>query len=91
MMKYLKEIKQRVCNWFVMQRNLAQEWKDADLDIESQRNVQAMEWQGTLYLAVNGVPVVEIDNLRDSLANSVLKARASYRDWKEEKAWEKHR
>jgi len=48
-----------------------------------------MEFNGRLYICVHGKPLFDIDIFKDSVAEVVANGRRAYKDWKEEKLWEK--
>mgnify|MGYP007096979559 CR=1 FL=1 len=51
--------------------------------------VNVMEFNGALYLSVSGVPLLGIGDISGDLPSAVQAARENYKDWKEEKLWER--
>lgn len=62
--------------------------RQSQLDAEARKAVQVMEFNGGLFVSVNGVPLFSIDSFRVSIGDAVANARNAYKDWKEEKLWE---
>lgn len=63
--------------------------RQAALDAEARATVQVMEFNGELFACVNGVPLFGVSDINGTLPEVVAKARQNYKDWKEEKLWEK--
>lgn len=63
--------------------------RQAQLDVEARHAVQVMEFNGELYACVNGVPLFGVSDINGTLPEAVAKARQNYKDWKEEKLWER--
>ena len=63
--------------------------RQAQLDVEARNAVQVMEFNGELYACVNGVPLFGVSDINGTLPEAVAKARQNYKDWKEEKLWER--
>lgn len=55
----------------------------------ARREVNVMEFNGALYLSVSGVPLLGIGDISGDLPSAVQAARENYKDWKEEKLWER--
>ena len=55
----------------------------------ARREVNVMEFNGALYLSVSGVPLLGISDISGDLPTAVQAARENYKDWKEEKLWER--
>lgn len=88
-MKILDEIKKRLQVWHE-QRAAGIEYKrQTQLDAEAREVVQIMEFNGRVYVSVNGIPMFDIDDVSGSMIDIVTKARQNYKDWREEKLWEK--
>lgn len=89
MVNILEEIKKRLQVWHE-QRVASIEYKrQTQLDAEAREVVQVMEFNGELYACVNGVPLFGVGDINGTLPEAVAKARRNYKDWKEEKLWEK--
>ena len=89
MVNILEEIKKRLQVWHE-QRVASIEYKrQTQLDAEAREVVQVMEFNGELYACVNGVPLFGVGDINGTLPEAVAKARQNYKDWKEEKLWEK--
>ena len=58
------------------------------LDAEAREAVQVMEFNGELFVSMNGVPLLAVCDLNETLPEVVSHARQNYKDWKEEKLWE---
>ena len=63
--------------------------RQAELDEAARREVNVMEFNGALYLSVSGVPLLGIGDISGDLPSAVQAARENYKDWKEEKLWER--
>lgn len=61
--------------------------RQAQLDAEAREAVQVMEFNGRLYICVNGKPLFDIDIFKDSVAKVVTSGRQVYKDWREEQLW----
>lgn len=89
MITILDEIKRRLQVWHEQRAERIEEKRQAQLDAEASKAVQVMEFNGELYISVDGRPLFNIDIFRDSVAEVVAYGRRAYKDWKEEKLWEK--
>ena len=59
------------------------------LDNESRRRLQLMEHNGTTYLSMDGMPLLEASDLTNGLTESLARVRANYADFREEGIWAK--
>ena len=87
MSNFLEEIKRRFQVWHERRAERIEAERQAQLDAEAREAVQVMEFNGRLYICVNGKPLFDIDIFKDSVVEAVAKARQNYKDWKEEKLW----
>ncbi len=87
MSNFLEEIKRRIQVWHEKRAERIEAERQAQLDAEAREAVQVMEFNGRLYICVNGKPLFDIDIFKDSVVEAVAKARQNYKDWKEEKLW----
>lgn len=88
-MKILDEIKKRLQVWHEQRAASIEYKRQTQLDAEAREAVQIMEFNGRVYVSVNGIPMFDIDDVSGSMIDIVTKARQNYKDWKEEKLWEK--
>ena len=88
MITFLDEIRKRLQTWHEERANRIEEKRQAQLDSEAREAVQVMEFNGKLYICVDGKPLFDIDIFKDSVAEVVACGRRTYKDWKEEKLWE---
>ena len=88
-MKILDEIKKRLQVWHEQRAASIEYNRQTQLDAEAREAVQIMEFNGRVYVSVNGIPMFDIDDVSGSMIDIVTKARQNYKDWKEEKLWEK--
>nr|DAN47091.1 MAG TPA: hypothetical protein [Caudoviricetes sp.] len=88
-MKILDEIKKRLQVWHEQRAASIEYKRQTQLDAETREAVQIMEFNGRVYVSVNGIPMFDIDDVSGSMIDIVTKARQNYKDWKEEKLWEK--
>lgn len=88
-MKILDEIKKRLQVWHEQRAASIEYKRQTQLDAEAREVVQVMEFNGELYACVNGVPLFGVGDINGTLPEAVAKARQNYKDWKEEKLWEK--
>ena len=63
--------------------------RQARLDAEAREAVQVMEFNGELYVSIHGIPLFGQSDLSDDLTEAVASGRKAYKDWKEEKLWER--
>lgn len=75
--------------WHEQRAERIEAHRQAMLDAEAREVVQVMEFNGELYVSVNGMPLFSIDTFRMSIGAAVAHGRNNYKDWKEEKLWEK--
>ena len=59
------------------------------LDNEARRRLQLMEHNGTTYLSMDGMPLLEASDLTNGLTESLARVRANYADFREEGIWAK--
>lgn len=89
MKQFLDEIKKRIQVWHEQRAQRIEAERQALLDAEAREAVQVMEFNGRLYICVDGKPLFDIDIFKGSVAEVVANGRRAYKDWKEEKLWEK--
>ena len=89
MSNFLEEIKRRIQVWHEKRVERIEAERQAQLDVEARNAVQVMEFNGELYACVNGVPLFGVSDINGTLPEAVAKARQNYKDWKEEKLWER--
>jgi hypothetical protein len=89
MANILEEIKKRLQVWHEQRAQRIEADRQALLDAEARRRVQVMEFNGELYVGVDGMPLVNVCDLNETLPEAVAHARQNYKDWKEEKLWER--
>ena len=59
------------------------------LDYEARQRLQLMEHNGTTYLSMDGMPLLEASDLTNGLTESLARVRANYADFREEGIWAK--
>lgn len=89
MNNFLETIKKQLQVWQKSHAARMEANHKAQLDAEARKAVQVMEFNGELYACVNGVPLFGVSDINGTLPAAVAKARQNYKDWKEEKLWEK--
>lgn len=89
MSNFLDEIKKRIQVWHEQRAERIEADRQAALDAEARKVVQVMEFNGGLYACVDSVPLFGVSDINGTLPEVVAKARQNYKDWKEEKLWEK--
>lgn len=89
-MKILDEIKKRLQVWHEQRAASIEYKRQVQLDAEAREAVQVMEFNGELYACVNGVPLFGVGDIKGTLPEAVAHARQNYKDWKEEKLWERN-
>lgn len=89
MTTFLDEIKRRLQVWHEQRAERIETKRHAQLDAEAREAVQVMEFNGELFVSMNGVPLLAVYDLDETLPEVVSHARQNYKDWKEEKLWEK--
>ena len=90
MSNFLEEIKRRIQVWHEQRAASIEYKRQTQLDAEAREVVQVMEFNGELYACVNGVPLFGVDDIKGTLPEAVAHARQNYKDWKEEKLWERN-
>ena len=90
MSNFLEEIKKRIQVWHEQRAERIEAERQALLDAEARKVVQVMEFNGELYVSVNGVPLFGIDEFRVSVGEAITNGRNNYKDWKEENLWERN-
>ena len=89
MATFLDKLKKRLQTWHEERADRMQNKRQARLDAEAREAVQVMEFNGELYVSVHGIPLFGESDLSDDLTEAVASGRKAYKDWKEEKLWEK--
>lgn len=89
MITFLDEIRKRLQTWHEERAERIEVKRQARLDAEAREAVQVMEFNGKLYICVDSKPLFDIDIFKDSVAEVVACGRQTYKDWKEEKLWER--
>jgi len=89
MATFLDKLKKRLQTWHEERADRMQNKRQARLDAEAREAVQVMEFNGELYVSVHGIPLFGQSDLSDDLTEAVASGRKAYKDWKEEKIWEK--
>ena len=90
MSNFLEEIKRRFQVWHERRAERIEAERQALLDVEARNAVQVMEFNGALFASVNGVPLFGVGDINGTLPEVVANARRNYKDWKEEKLWERN-
>ena len=89
MATFLDKLKKRLQTWHEERADRMQNKRQARLDAEAREAVQVMEFNGELYVSVHGIPLIGQSDLSDDLPEAVASGRKAYKDWKEEKLWER--
>ena len=89
MVTFLDKLKKRLQTWHEERADRMQNKRQARLDAEAREAVQVMEFNGELYVSVHGIPLFGQSDLSDDLTEAVASGRKAYKDWKEEKLWER--
>ena len=89
MATFLDKLKKRLQTWHEERADRMQNKRQARLDAEAREAVQVMEFNGELYVSIHGIPLFGQSDLSDDLTEAVASGRKAYKDWKEEKLWEK--
>lgn len=87
MVTFLEKIKRSVQKWYERRAQNIEAAREARLDAESRTTVQVMEYNGDLFICVNGVPLIEKDDLNRPLTETVARFRGNYMDFMEEQQW----
>ena len=86
---FLDEIRKRIQVWHEQRADRIEAARQAALDTEAREMVQVREFKGELFACVNGVPLFGVGDIKGTLPEAVANARQNYKDWKEEKLWER--
>ena len=89
MTTFLDKIKRRLQVWHEQRADRIETKRQARLDAEAREAVQVMEFNGELYVSAHGIPLFGQSDLSDDLTEAVASGRKAYKDWKEEKLWER--
>ena len=89
MATFLDKLKKKLQTWHEERADRMQNKRQARLDAEAREAVQVMEFNGELYVSVHGIPLFGQSDLSDDLTEAVASGRKAYKDWKEEKLWER--
>ncbi len=89
MNKIIERLRKRLQAWHEERAERMEAACAAELDETARREVQVMEFNGELYMSVSGVPLLRAEDLKGDLTCAVQAARGHYKDWKEEKLWER--
>lgn len=89
MATFLDKLKKRLQTWHEERADRMESKRQAQLDAEAREAVQVMEFNGNLYVSVYGIPLFGEDDIHEDFTEAVATARENYKDWKEEKLWEK--
>ncbi|SES88687.1 hypothetical protein [Prevotella sp. kh1p2] len=90
MSNFFEELKKRLQVWHEERAARIEDRRQAELDAEARVAVQVMEYGGELFACVNGIPLFGVSDLKGTLPEAVAHARRNYKDWKEEKLWERN-
>ena len=90
MRKFFETLRKKLQVWHERRAERIEAERQALLDVEARNAVQVMEFNGELYACVNGVPLFGVSDINGTLPECVAKARQNYKDWKEEKLWERN-
>lgn len=89
MENFIETLKKQLQVWHERRAEKLESKRQSNLDAESRRVVQVMEFNGELYVSIYGVPFLGKCALQGDFADAVKVARETYKDWKEEKLWER--
>ena len=90
MNRFFETLKKKLQVWHEERAERIEATRQAQLDAEAREAVQVMEFNGRLYISVTGKPLFDIDIFKDSVAEVVASGRRTYKDWREEKLWERN-
>ena len=86
---FLETLRKKLQVWHEQRAERIEATRQAALDAEARATVQVMEFKGELFACVNGVPMFGVDDIKGTLPEAVAHARQNYKDWKDEKLWER--
>lgn len=89
MSNFFETLRKKLQVWHEQRAERIEAERQALLDAEARKAVQVMEFNGELFACVNGVPLFGVDDIKGTLPEAVAHARQNYKDWREEKLWEK--
>ena len=89
MITILDEFKKRLQVWHENRADRIENRRQVQLDAEAREVVQVMEFNGNLYVSVHGIPLFGKEDICGDFTEAVANARSAYKDWKEEKLWER--
>ena len=82
MKKFVLNAKKWLQNWRQRRIESVEDARLQKVHQEAREVVQVMEFDGKLYACMNGVPMFESDDLKESLPSAVENARTAYVVWK---------
>lgn len=82
MKKFVLNAKKWLQNWRQRRIESVEDARMQKVHQEAREVVQVMEFDGKLYACMNGVPLFESDDLKESLPSAVENARSAYVVWK---------
>lgn len=80
-MTILEKTKKRLQAWHERRAAKIEQERQKQLDVLVRNKIQVMEYNGDLYLCIDGVPLLGIEDLKDTLTKTVNKVRGRYKDW----------
>ncbi len=90
MSNFFETLRKKLQVWHEQRAEHIEAERQALLDAEARKAVQVMEFNGELFACVNGVPLFGVSDINGTLPEAVANARKNYKDWKEEKLWERN-
>ena len=89
MNRFFETLKKKLQVWHEERADRIEADRQAQLDAEAREVVQVMEFNSNLYVSVHGIPLFGKEDICGDFTEAVANARSAYKDWKEEKLWER--
>jgi hypothetical protein len=81
-MEFFHAIQEWVRKFFAQSQEARQQQQVKDLDNLSCENINVTEFNGRLYIAYKGIPIVRVENLNVEAPELLAQSRADYLAWK---------
>lgn len=80
----MKKIKTIFNDWLTRQRNRSKAKKEAVLRVQAKEVIQVREFNGVVYFAYHNVPLLRVEDIRTSIADTLTGIRDTYVKYMEE-------
>lgn len=71
-------ISKTISSWLERQRNRSKAKKEALLQVRAKEVIQVREFDGSVYLSYLNTPVIKVENIKTTIADTLSAARDAY-------------